>query len=97
MQTKSVVVAYVFWLLLGIFGGHRFYLGHTWVGVLYLFTFGCLGIGWLIDLFLIPGFVAYLNDEAWEERADLEDRIDELEDEIDYLEAKLEEKERRGA
>ena len=41
-----------FWLCF-FFGGigiHKFYLGKTGMGILYLFTGGLLGIGWLIDL-----------------------------------------------
>lgn len=55
--------AYIFWLLcaLGICGGHRFYSGRVFSGLIYLFTFGFLGIGQLIDLALIPGMVEKRN------------------------------------
>ncbi len=36
-------------------GSHRFYYGKPVTGTIWFFTFGLLGIGWLIDLFLIPG------------------------------------------
>ena len=36
-------------LLTGMFGGHKFMKGKVWVGLLYLFTFGIFGIGWLKD------------------------------------------------
>jgi TM2 domain-containing membrane protein YozV len=42
------------WLLLvflGIFGIHRFYLGKWGTGLIWLFTGGLLGIGWIYDLF----------------------------------------------
>ena len=58
---KDVLVAYILWLFLGIFGIHRFYLNDTGLGLLYLFTLGFLGMGWLIDLFLIPGMVKREN------------------------------------
>jgi TM2 domain-containing membrane protein YozV len=47
-------VGYLTWLF-GFTGSHRFYFGRPVSGTIYFFTFGLLGIGWLIDLFLIPG------------------------------------------
>jgi hypothetical protein len=35
----------------------RFYVGRPVSGLVWLFTFGLFGIGWLIDVFLIPEFV----------------------------------------
>ncbi len=35
-------------------GCHRFYFGKPITGTIWFFTLGLLGIGWLIDLFLIP-------------------------------------------
>jgi len=40
-------------LFLGGFGIHRFYMGHTWQGVLQLLTLGGLGIWSFIDLIRI--------------------------------------------
>ncbi len=53
-DTHEVIVGYLFWLL-GCFGLHRFYFGKPISGLIYLFTFGLLGVGWIVDLFLIPG------------------------------------------
>ena len=36
-------------LFLGWLGAHKFYAGKIGMGLLYLFTFGLLGIGWLVD------------------------------------------------
>ncbi len=37
------------WMLMGLFGGHRAYLGHDLVSTLMAITFGGLGIWWLLD------------------------------------------------
>ena len=52
-DTHSVLLGYILWIF-GILGAHRFYFGKKLTGTLYFFTLGLLGIGWLIDLFLIP-------------------------------------------
>ncbi len=36
-------------------GAHRFYYGRPISGTIYFFTLGLLFIGWIVDLFLIPG------------------------------------------
>jgi TM2 domain-containing membrane protein YozV len=56
-ETHSVLVGYLCWLF-GFTGSHRFYYGKQISGTIWFFTFGLLGIGWLIDLFLIPGMNA---------------------------------------
>ena len=58
---KSKSTAYLLWFFLGGFGAHKFYLGKTGMGILYLFTFGIFGIGWLIDLFTLGGQVDTYN------------------------------------
>jgi hypothetical protein len=50
---KSQVVALLLCIFLGLFGIHRFYLGYTLWGFIYLFTAGIFGIGWIIDIFLL--------------------------------------------
>jgi TM2 domain-containing membrane protein YozV len=53
-NTHSIIVGYVTWIF-GFTGSHRFYYGKPISGTIWFFTLGLLGIGWLIDLFLIPG------------------------------------------
>lgn len=52
-KSHSVLIGYVLWIF-GFTGSHRFYFGKPISGTIYFFTLGLLGIGWLIDLFLIP-------------------------------------------
>jgi hypothetical protein len=40
-------------LFLGSFGVHRFYTGHTVMGIVYILTLGLFGIGSLVDLIMI--------------------------------------------
>lgn len=74
---KSAVVAYILWLLFGIFGAHRFYLGERGTGAAmlvitvlsFLLMFAVVGIFtiWItvvwsfVDLFLIPGIASKYN------------------------------------
>lgn len=52
-DTHSKVIGYILWIF-GFLGAHRFYYGKPVTGTIWLFTFGLFGIGWLVDLFLIP-------------------------------------------
>ncbi len=53
-NTHNMGVGYLLWIF-GFTGAHRFYYGKPITGTIWFFTLGLLGIGWLIDLFLIPG------------------------------------------
>ena len=53
-DTHLKPIGYILWIF-GFTGSHRFYYGKPVTGTIYFFTLGLLGIGWLIDLFLIPG------------------------------------------
>lgn len=52
-NTHSKTVGYLLWIF-GFTGAHRFYFGKPVTGTIWFFTVGLFGIGWLIDLFLIP-------------------------------------------
>ncbi len=53
-NTHLKTVGYLLWLF-GFTGAHRFYYGRPVTGTIWFFTFGLFFIGWIIDLFLIPG------------------------------------------
>ncbi len=54
IQTHSKTIGYLLWIF-GFTGAHRFYFGKPISGTIWFLTLGLLGIGWLIDVFLIPG------------------------------------------
>ena len=53
-DTHSKVIGYLLWIF-GFTGAHRFYYGKPISGTIWFFTFGLFLIGWIVDLFLIPG------------------------------------------
>ncbi|MGE0087347.1 MAG: NINE protein [Desulfococcaceae bacterium] len=53
-DTHSKSIGYLLWIF-GFTGSHRFYYGRPITGTIWFFTLGLLFIGWIIDLFLIPG------------------------------------------
>lgn len=58
-DTHSKTIGYILWIF-GFMGSHRFYYGRQITGTIWFFTLGLLFVGWIIDLFLIPG----MDDEA---------------------------------
>lgn len=54
-------VAWILLTFLGPFGVHRFYLRKWGTGILYLLTFGLLGIGCLYDLWTLNSQVSEIN------------------------------------
>jgi TM2 domain-containing membrane protein YozV len=62
MQVKShsKAVGYLLWIF-GFTGAHRFYYGKPVTGTIWFLSLGLLGVGWLIDLFLIPSMDRQAN------------------------------------
>lgn len=52
-DTHSKTMGYLLWIF-GFTGAHRFFYGRQITGTIWFCTLGLLGIGWLIDFFLIP-------------------------------------------
>lgn len=52
-NSHSVPFGYFIWFF-GFTGAHRFYYGKPITGTIWFCTFGLLGLGWLVDFFLIP-------------------------------------------
>ncbi len=50
MNKKEKTIDFVLCLFLGYLGIHKFYEKKTGLGILYLFTLGIFGIGWIIDI-----------------------------------------------
>lgn len=59
MNKKEKLIDFVLCLFLGYLGVHKFYEKKTGLGILYLFTMGLFGIGWIIDIFKL--FIAWIN------------------------------------
>ena len=60
-RQKNKWVAIVLCLLLGYFGGHKFYEGKIGMGILYLFTAGLFMIGVIVDLIALLGKPTYYS------------------------------------
>jgi TM2 domain-containing membrane protein YozV len=57
INTHILGVGYLLWIF-GFLGAHRFYYGRQITGTIWFFTGGLCGIGWLIDVFLMPSLDA---------------------------------------
>lgn len=51
-ENRWLVTLLLCWIL-GVFGAHRFYTGHTGIAIAQLLTFGGCGIWTLVDLIII--------------------------------------------
>ena len=49
VRMRNKWIAFFLCLFFGYFGAHKFYEGKAGTGLLYLFTVGLFGIGWIID------------------------------------------------
>lgn len=54
-SSKSKMIALILCIFFGYFGVHYFYVGKVGKGVVYVFTVGLFGIGWIVDIFRILG------------------------------------------
>ncbi len=83
MSEKSRLVTLFLCVWLGVFGGHRFYVGKTGTAVLWLLTFGVFGIGFFVDLIMILlGRFFDCNGKpvlVWMRRVDADGKV------LDYL------------
>lgn len=52
---KSKGIALVLCIFLGVIGVHRYYVGKVGTGLIWTFTAGVFGIGWIVDIFTIIG------------------------------------------
>lgn len=59
-REKSILIAYVAWFTLG---WHYLYLGRIGLQFAFWFTCGGFGVWWLIDVFLLAGYVERLNED----------------------------------
>jgi TM2 domain-containing membrane protein YozV len=59
--TIDYSVAWLLLTFLGFFGMHRFYLGKWGTGLVYLLTFGLLGIGILYDFLTLNTQISEMN------------------------------------
>ena len=50
---KNKWIAFCLCFFLGMFGAHKYYEGKIRMGLLYTFTYGLFGYGWLFDVFAL--------------------------------------------
>lgn len=68
-RMRRPAVAWALWLVTGLLGGHRFYLGKTGTGLLMLATGGAGGIWWIADAFFVNRMVRGFNARQREREA----------------------------
>lgn len=55
--STHLLISYLLWFFLGFWGAHRFFNGRWVSGIFYILTGAFCGIGWIIDLFILPRIV----------------------------------------
>jgi len=75
--SKTMWIAYLLWFVLGMWGGHHYYLafrkgsnfgiGHFIIGLIYTFTAGLFGMGWLMDVIGTKFYVGSINEKLEDE------------------------------
>lgn len=53
VSDKNWLTALLLCIFLGFLGIHRFYVGKGGTGVIWLFTAGVFGLGWIIDIVIL--------------------------------------------
>ena len=61
IELKDPTIMLVIELFLGCLGVHRFMLGDTGMGILYLLTGGVCGLMWFVDIFTVSGKTKQYN------------------------------------
>ena len=69
-RMKDVRVAWALWLVTGLMGGHRLYVGKIATGLLMLATGGGGGVWWLFDAFRVKRMVEARNTKQAEREAE---------------------------
>lgn len=61
MVRNEDIISFIICLFFGYLGFHKFYEKKYKIGLLYLFTFGLLGIGWIYDIFIYLKIIIITN------------------------------------
>ena len=67
-RMKDIRLAWALWLVTGIMGGHRLYVGKIATGLLMLATGGGGGVWWLFDAFFVKRMVEARNQKQSERK-----------------------------
>lgn len=76
MGGKLVMDAYILALPFGWLGLHHYYLGRKNFGLIYTFTCGLIGFGWIFDWFRIRSLVRECNEQLYARNSKPTKRLD---------------------